>query len=596
MAAVPDWQLPLRQQLDHFSTGKDSRDLLWASGYMAGLAATDGAPAVAALDQEKPHKQALHIWYGSQTGNARGVAERLATAARAQSQSVELASLADVSPQQIRKVKLLSLVVSTHGDGEPPDDAEALRDWLLAKNAPRLESLRYTVFALGDSSYEHFCKTGHDFDAAFERLGAQRLLALHSADVNVTSAEGVWQPAMLECLAEQQPTATEAPRRTLQLVTPAPVAGTAGSRAQPVSVPRLTSTPLTVAPSLKTVHHVVVSIENSGLRYQPGDSLGVWPENSPQQVEEILQLADIAAQTPVAINGTERAAADWLRRELELTRLTKPLLKQYAAASGNDVLTTLLADAERLRAFITSHQVADLLLNFPARLPAEQLFAMLRPLTPRLYSIASSPLASPDEAHLTVRTTGGWHADGRLRAGAASWYLNSPRDADNKLRVFVEENPRFHLPETHTPIVMIGAGTGVVPFRAFVEQRRLQGDSGANWLIFGEQQRRCDFLYQLDWLRHLKTGALQKLSVAFSRDQAGKIYVQDRLREQGRELYAWLECGARVYVCGAADGMAPAVESALLGIIAKHGARSEDQARDYLQALKQQHRYRKDVY
>lgn len=607
MATSPDWQPALRARADTFAANMDNSDMLWASGYLAGLAAGRAQPlpgstvsAPNAIPQ-KPTAEVLHVWYGSQTGNARGVAERFAAAAERQGATVELASLADVSPRQIRKVKLLTLVMSTHGEGDPPEDAEAMHEYLLSDSAPKLHNLRYAVFGLGDSSYEHFCKTGRDFDEVLRKLGGERLLDFMAADVDYENMEAEWQPALLEKverLIAPQDGDSRTARPGLQLVTSGTTASAAAplwNRQHPFIAERLTASPLTITPAEKAVHHIVLSIEDSGLQYAPGDSLGVWPENAAENVAEILELAQLDRNLPVTLGNEERAAGDWLRHELELTRLSKPFLEQYARAVDSDELRAIVNDAARLRAFVAERQVADVLRAWPARMPADTLLGMFRRLSPRLYSIASSPLAFPDEVHLTISAVGGVNEDGLLRAGCASRYLQTG-DSD-KPRVFVESNPRFRLPDnSEAPLIMIGAGTGVAPYRAFVEQRRLQGANGDNWLIFGNRNRRNDFLYQLEWLRHLKNGALDKLTVAFSRDQAQKVYVQDRVREHGRELHDWIERGAHVYVCGASGGMAPGVEQALLDVLARYGGRGPEQAQEQLRELKRQNRYQKDVY
>lgn len=605
MAASPDWQPALRARIETFAANMSDADMLWTSGYLAGLAAGRAQPQSkptasppTTLPQQPP-SEVLHVWYGSQTGNARGVAERFAAAAERQGATVELASLADVTPRQIRKVRLLTLVMSTHGEGDPPEDAEALHEYLLSDSAPKLQNLRYAVFGLGDSSYEHFCKTGRDFDEALQTLGGERLLDFTTADVDYENVEVEWQTALLKKVEPQDALpGNVAARPDLQLVTPgATTTGAAPqwNRQQPFVAERLAASPLTVASAEKAVHHVALSIEDSGLQYAPGDSLGVWPENAPESVAEILELAGLDGESPVTRDNQERAAADWLRNELELTRLSKPFLEQYAGAAGSDELTTIVNDPARLRAYVAEHQVADVLRAWPTSLPGSELLGMFRRLSPRLYSIASSPLAVPEEVHLTVAAVGDVNADGLLRAGCASRYL--PATETGRPRVFIESNPRFRLPDDpDTPVIMIGAGTGVAPYRSFVEHRRQQGAAGDNWLIFGNRRRRDDFLYQLEWLRHHKQGTLNKLTVAFSRDQEQKVYVQDRVREHGRELHAWLDRGAHLYVCGAADGMAPGVEQALLDVLAEHGGRSPEQAQEQLRELKRQNRYQKDVY
>lgn len=602
MAAVPARIPELQQGLDQLAAGLSQEERLWASGYLAGLAAAGQAPQQAP-EAAKPSagvasSRVLNVWYGSETGNARRVAEGLAEQAKAQGLSVKLASLADIRPRDIRKQELLTLVVSTHGEGDPPEDAEAFHEFLHSDKVPKLEQLQYAVFALGDSSYEHFCQTGRDLDAALERLGGRRVLERVDADVDFEDAAADWQEEALKSFQElaggEESTASgseQAPH--LALVS----AGSREfSRDNPFEAELLASQALTVTPSNKSVHHVELSLEGSGLSYQPGDSIGVWAENSPALVEEILERTGIDGESRVSRKDSTRSVREWLTGYLELTRLSRPFLEQYAEHAGHDELKDLVADGEQLRDWIRDHQVADVLERFPAELDAEKLVNLLCGMTPRLYSIASSPAETPDEVHLTVRTVGG-HEEGRLRAGNASWHLNQALEEGAGVRAYIEENPRFRLPEDgKTPIIMIGPGTGVAPFRAFVQERRARGETGANWLFFGEQYRRTDFLYQLEWQRHLRDGALDRISLAFSRDQAEKIYVQDRIREAAADFNAWLRDGAYVYVCGDAEHMAPAVERAIIEVIAGQRNINHDQAEETLKQLKRDGRYRKDVY
>lgn len=603
MAAVPARTSQIQPRLDSLAAELSQDERIWASGYLAGLAAAGQTPQPATGDTAEPAVRAsasrvLTVWYGSETGNARRVAEGLAEQAKAQGLAVKLASLADVRPRDIRKQELLTLVVSTHGEGDPPEDAEAFHEFLHSDRAPRLDDLHYTVFALGDSSYEHFCQTGRDLDAALERLGARRVLDRVDADVDFEEAAEAWRRQALESFRElaggdEGAVAGGEQGARLQLVTGG---APAVSRDAPFEAELLASQPLTVAPSNKSVHHVELTLEGSGLSYQPGDSIGVWAENSPDLVDEILERTGIDGETEVTRKDSTRSVREWLTRYLELTQLSRPFLEQYAEHSGNNELRELIADGERLRGWMRDHQVADVLARFPARLDAETLVQMLRGLTPRLYSIASSPAETPDEVHLTVRTVGG-REDGRLRAGNASWHLNEALAEGAGVRVYVEENPRFRLPEDgDTPIIMIGPGTGVAPFRAFIQERRARGDGGANWLFFGEQHRRTDFLYQLEWQRHLRDGALDRISLAFSRDQAEKIYVQDRIREAAAEFNAWLEDGAYVYVCGDAEHMAPAVDRAIVEVIAGQRGVETEEAEQILKQLRRDGLYRKDVY
>lgn len=602
MTTSPASQTELAQRIDTFARDLSERDRIWASGYLAGLAARGAASDPSPQEKSKTaatpaDAEQLTIWYGSETGNARGVAERLTNQAREQGRQVSVESLADVRPHHIRKQKALTLVVSTHGEGDPPEDAESLHEYLTGDNAPSLSSLRFAVFALGDSSYEHFCRTGRDFDAALERLGATRVADRVDADLDFETEEAGWRDIVLEAFPETVPgeTAGESrpdPAPQLQVVDSKP----RWTRDHPFPAEVLASSPLTVPPSDKSVHHVELSLEDSGLEYRAGDSLGIWPVNPRERVDEILEVTSLSGDTAVIRDGMERSLYDWLAEHRELTLVTRKLVRAWSERVPDDGLQRIAESAAGFREWIRDHQSADLFSRFPGSIDADALVDLLPPLTPRLYSIASSPSAHPDEVHLTVATVGGWHGD-RLRAGSGSWHLNEFLTAGDTVRVYVEENPRFRLPEQpDTPVVMIGPGTGVAPFRSFVEERAARGDTGPNWLFFGARNRRTDFLYQLDWQRHRKNGRLDRISLAFSRDRAERVYVQDRLRESGRDLMKWLDDGAHIYVCGDAYAMAPAVDEALRDIVQRHGDRNPDQAREYLAELRKANRYRKDVY
>ena len=596
MALSPARQQEIETQLGSLSQSLAPDELLWASGYMAGLAAAAGpaaAEAGPAPAAESAAVATLTIWYGSETGNGRGVAERLAEAARARGYSVDLASLADVQPRRINRVGLLLLVVSTHGEGDPPEEAEAFHRFITGERAPELHELRYAVCALGDSSYPDFCQTGRDLDQRLAALGASRLLERVDCDVDFETRETPWREQVLEAVRPLLESESAPPR--LEVVRE-PAGPSRHDRGNPFAAELLECAPLTVAPSNKRVAHLAVSLEGSGLSWQPGDSLGMWPRNDERLVDEIIDIIGADGDTPVERDDRQYPLATWLGEHLELTQVVRPFVEAWARLSGAGELSELLDDRDRLAAWCRTRQVADVLREHPAEVQAGDLVAALRRIAPRLYSIASSPLTADDELCLTVKLEGG-ERDGRLRAGAASWQLLEGAAPGDRLPVYIEANQRFRLPEdADTPIVMIGPGTGVAPFRAFVEHRRARGDGGSNWLFFGEQHRRTDFLYQLEWQRYLRDGLLDRLSVAFSRDQADKLYVQDRLREAGAEVYAWLEAGAHVYICGSGQGMAAGVHQALIDVIGAHGGCSADRAAEYLDAMKTDRRYQKDVY
>jgi len=600
MAISPAVRQDLEKQLGHWAAALDEHQLQWASGYLAGIAAArvEVLPARAQDAASDAAVPIVTIWYGSETGNGRGVAERLAADAKAQGFSVELASTADVKPRAIAKLDTLLLVMSTHGEGDPPDDAEALHKLVLSDRAPRLEKLKFAVFALGDSSYPDFCQTGQEFDRRLEELGATRLMDRVDVDVDFEPAEDVWRSELLATLSTEPKPGGIVPAPHLQLIRGAEAdAATRFDRRRPFQAEVLQISPLTVAPSTSPVHHVELLVEGSGLEWLPGDSLGLWPTNDPRLVDEIIEVTGIDAGYSIRRGGETLPANEWLSRRLELTQLARPFLEAWAAVSDSAELRNLLGDREAFSGWVTSRQVIDVLRDYPARVEAAQLIDSMRGIAPRLYSIASSPLTGDDEIHLTVKRVGGLDQRARLRAGVASWQLTESVKPGDTASVYVEANPRFRLPDDpDAPVIMIGPGTGVAPFRAFVQHRQAAGANGPNWLFFGARNRRTDFLYQLEWQRFQREGALDRLSVAFSRDQAEKIYVQDRVREQGRDIYDWLERGAHVYVCGDGQAMAADVHQTLVEVIAAHGGKTEGQATDHLESMKHAKRYQKDVY
>lgn len=592
----------LEQQLGQWARGLDAQQLQWASGYLAGVAAarTEADPSPGATPAAEAVAQpTVTIWYGSETGNGRGVAERLARDAESRGFAVELASTADIQPRSISRLDLLLLVMSTHGEGDPPEDAEALHKLIRSDRAPRLDKLRFAVFALGDSSYPDFCQTGREFDRLLEELGATRLLDRVDVDVDFEPAEDAWREQVLARLdSELEPADAATPAPHLQLIRGAEETGAKPvDRRNPFDAEVLEVSPLTVTPCASPVHHVEILTEGSAMTWQPGDSLGIWPRNDGRLVDEIIEVSGIDAAGAVTRADETLEARHWLERRLELTLLARPFLEAWAGVADSAKLRELITDRDGLAEWVATRQVVDVLRAFPARVDAETLIGTLRGIAPRLYSIASSPLVAEDEIHLTVKRVGGLDSDNRLRAGVASWQLAESVAPGDALPVYVEANPRFRLPDDpDTPIIMIGPGTGVAPFRAFVQHREAAGSKGANWLVFGNRNRRTDFLYQLEWQRFQRQGALDRLSVAFSRDQAEKIYVQHRLCEQGKDIYDWLERGAHVYVCGDGQAMAADVHQALLEVIETHGGKTKEQAAAYLEDMKQAKRYQKDVY
>ncbi|WP_233839878.1 assimilatory sulfite reductase (NADPH) flavoprotein subunit [Dyella sp. 2HG41-7] len=576
--------------------GLEAPALQWLSGYLAGLATQRQAAGKNAANETvtSPEAQArLTVVYGSQTGNAKRLAEDLGRRASAAGLAVRVVRADAYSTRELKQERLLYVVMSTQGDGEPPDDSRALVEFIASARAPKLESLRFGVLGLGDSSYPNFCAIGRQLDERFAALGAQRLFPAGEADVDLETVAHPWLEHALQQAREQlKASAPLAKVTTLRTARTAP----AWHREQPFQAPVLLNQRITGRTSDRDVRHLELSLEGSGLRYAPGDALGVWPTQSPVLVDAVLNALQLDGEATVRVAEEEHALRTWLSQHRELTLLTRPFFAAHAERSGDASLQALLSpdSREALSDLFSRWQVLDLLRKHPGEWTADALVAALRPLAPRLYSIASSQSVVGDEVHLTVSHVD-YDFEGEARWGAASRYLAQHAEGESA-PVFIEANERFHLPADDRDIVMIGAGTGVAPYRAFVQERAERGAGGRNWLVFGNPHFHSDFLYQTEWQQALKNGSLHRIDLAFSRDQAEKRYVQHRLIEQGRSLYEWLDGGAHLYVCGDANRMAKDVHKALVTIVAEHGARSTEDAEAWLNQLIQQGRYARDVY
>jgi sulfite reductase (NADPH) flavoprotein alpha-component len=594
-----------QEQLATLLSDMDPQSLQWVSGFVAGLAAERGrlaqapvanaaqglAPAARAVTEVSPR---VLVLFASQTGNGRRIAERLARSLEGAGLTPEVVAAGDYPLRRLVEERLVYLVASTHGDGEAPDDARPLMDFLFSRRAPRLESLAFSVLALGDSSYPKFCETGRLLDERLASLGARRLGARVDCDVDLEPKVVPWlEQAVVSARAE---TGVSAPR--LSVVTPLrPGALTPVTRDNPLEAELLVNQRISARDADNDVRHLELSLPEQRLDYEPGDALGVWTLNPPPVVNRILELTGLDPQLAVSHEGVTLTLHAWLTQRREITRLARPLIEQLAQRSGDAQLRAWLVPegAAQLRRELKESQVTDLLRRFPVAWDPEALVTSLNPLSPRLYSIASSMREVGNEAHLTVAVVD-YERDGESHVGAASWQLANQQPGA-KLRVYIEPNTRFRVPSDGTrDVIMVGPGTGVAPFRGFLQARAADGAPGRNWLFFGARHRDSDFLYQLEWLAALKKKQLHRLDVAFSRDQAHKVYVQDRMRAQGAELFRWLEAGAHLYVCGDAEHMAPDVEAALLSIIGEHGQRTAEAARDYLSELIAQRRYVRDVY
>ena len=579
-----------QRQLNQVLSTLNTQQLAWVSGYLYGLSQS-GVQSVATSAAVAAPGGSLTILYGSQTGNAKGVASAIQAQAKAHGLPVALTSMADYKPKQVKKERQLLVVVSTYGEGEPPESAVDLFEQLKKGKIGKLEGLKFAVLGLGDSSYEFFCQTGKDFDDFLSKAGAERIHELASLDVDYQEAASAWGEQAVNAVAStlSAGAATASVAGSVQQA----VGHSQYHKENPFPARLSVNQKITGRDSTKDIRHIEINLEESGITYQPGDALGIWFDNDADLVGEVLALTGLSGDEATA-QGPLRAA---LTRHFELTRLHGGFITGLADISGNAALKDLAGDKAQVNALVASAQVVDVLKRFPATLTAEQLVKLLRPLTPRLYSIASAQSEVEEEVHLTVGVVRYPQEDGTVRSGGASSYLADRLAEDAEVRVFVEHNDNFRLPANpDTPVIMVGPGTGIAPFRAFMQEREAQGAEGKNWLFFGNPHFTQDFLYQVEWQRYVKSGLLSKISLAFSRDQANKIYVQDRLREAGLELYQWLEAGAHFYVCGDANHMAKDVQEALLDVISDHGHKSREEAEEYLSELRRAKRYQRDVY
>ncbi|ASV18796.1 MULTISPECIES: NADPH-dependent assimilatory sulfite reductase flavoprotein subunit [Klebsiella] len=595
--APPSNLLPLNPEqlarLQAATTDFTPTQLAWVSGYFWGVLNQQSGAAVAA-SAPAAEVPTITLISASQTGNARRVAEALRDDLLAAKLNVKLVNAGDYKFKQIAAEKLLVVVTSTQGEGEPPEEAVALHKFLFSKKAPKLDGTAFAVFGLGDTSYEFFCQSGKDFDNKLAELGAERLLDRVDADVEYQAAAAEWRARVVEVLKARAPVAAPAQLATSGVVND--IHTSPYTKEAPLTATLSVNQKITGRDSEKDVRHIEIDLGDSGLRYQPGDALGVWYQNDPQLVKELVELLWLKGDEPVTVEGKTLPLAEALQWHFELTVNTATIVENYATLTRSESLLPLVGDKAQLQQYAAATPIVDMVRFSPAQLDAEALIGLLRPLTPRLYSIASSQAEVESEVHVTVGVVR-YEIEGRARAGGASSFLADRVEEDGEVRVFIEHNDNFRLPANpETPVIMIGPGTGIAPFRAFMQQRAADGAQGKNWLFFGNPHFTEDFLYQVEWQSYVKEGLLTRIDLAWSRDQQQKVYVQDKLREQGAELWRWINDGAHIYVCGDANRMAKDVEHTLLEVIAEYGAMDAEAADEFLSELRVERRYQRDVY
>tara|TARA_R110002050_G_scaffold25604_1_gene68152 strand:+ start:27359 stop:29179 length:1821 start_codon:yes stop_codon:yes gene_type:complete len=588
-------------KLDMALSGLDSGQLQWLSGYFEGIIQTSLNKATASslsigsesnVDHE-PKAVKLHILYGSHTGNSEALAKNLHARAKDMGIDTVISDMASFKTRELKGVKKLAIIVSTHGLGEPPVQAEDFYNYLHSKKAPNLAHVQFSVLGLGDSSYVDFCQTGKDFDTVLEKLGAQKIVPRQDCDVDYTEEAEAWQEKFLGTIVE-----SNGQNSTVQIqeLPNKAINGSPYSRKNLFEATILEKINLNGKGSSKETIHLELDLEGSGIKYEPGDALGVYGANPPQLVKSVLESTNLSGEVEVDTFDGSKSLYNALTYNYELTPLSKNTLSDYAELTGNEGLKKILLDKNALREYLLGRDFLDLISEEPYKLTSEELISVLRKNNARMYSIASAQEVVEDEVHLLVSVVR-YNAFGRNKDGQCSSTLADRLEIGDKVKIFVDKNTRFKLPKNpEAPIIMVGPGTGVAPFRAFMQQREVLEKKGPSWLFFGDRNFTTDFLYQTEWQQYLKEGVLTKADVAFSRDQEQKHYVQHRMLENGKELFEWLENGAHFYVCGDAKKMAKDVDIALKQIIQQQGGITIEKAEEYVKNLQIANRYQADIY
>ena len=613
------------EQYAHFEALLNSLDptqMSWIAGFFAARVGSVSNTPLVPLNANKVDE--FTILYASLTGKSEALAFQAFAMAKQKGKAVRCIDLNEFKAEEIASLNHVLLLVSTHGNGAPAFPAKKLLAYLKNKSTQRLPNLHFAVLALGDSSYDHFCKAGIDFDLQLEKLGAKRIAPIHLGDVDVEKTAANWIEQVLSTLkgVEEKSASSNftflknavkkqsafvsnpaAKVKSKALVVPTAFASKPAAHAlkpslqHPFLAKVLSKKYLNTAWADRQTLHLELDIHKSGLSFQPGDSVGILPSNHPDLIRAFLDATGWNANESISYNGTKQALSVLLKDGVELSKITPDVVKKYLSVANNEGLKKLALQPETLANYLTDRDIIDLITDFkPENASPEQVLSALRALQPRYYSIASSPLKKKDSLDLCIGVVD-FEKGGRNRRGTCSTYLSDTVVENEHVALFVEPNPEFRLPENPaTPIVMLSAGTGVAPFRAFLQHRSLTPDAGKSWLFFGNRHRKTEFLYETDWLTELEKGNLTQLDTAFSRDEKEPYYLQQLVRQRGSELYDWINEGAYIYLCGSKNGFSRDVQQALTDIVAKHAGLSPEMAEAYLQDMRETGRFQLDVY
>ena len=596
-----------RRRIEELASTLNAEQALWLSGYFAGVdhrlrqeASLGEVPLLegqgAGAGTGETGSRTVTILYGTETGNSAELASTLGAALKDLGLAASVVDLTNYKTRQLKNEHDVLIVTSTHGEGDPPATALDFFEYVEGSKAPSLSGIRYAVLALGDSTYEQYCEAGKRLDRRLAELGASRVAERVDCDVDFEDAAAAWIQTVTAKLNESN--SGGASGRGAAVVAPQRDTSTdLIDQRHPFQASVIDNFVLTGRGSSKETRHIEMSIEGSGLSFEPGDALGIIPRNDPKLVEGLIEATRISPDAELSVGGRTMTFGRALSEEYEIMSGTTRFINQWAELTGAEDLIALRGKdcAEARNAFLYDNHIVDIVRRYPASdCDPETFVAGLRTMRPRLYSVASSPSYAPDEVHLTVATVR-FELNGATRSGVATGYLADQCGPNATVPVYIQPNPRFRLPADNAPVLMIGAGTGVAPYRAFLQEREARGASGQSWLIFGDRNFHTDFLYQTEWQQWLKDGLLTRMDVAFSRDGQTKRYVQHRLAESGNDVFGWLEEGASLYVCGGRE-LAPAIHSTLTDILKQEGGYSEVQAAEYLGEMQRNRRYQVDVY